>query len=344
MANRPFQRLLSRIPVLRYIAGENRPAELPQAPVEAIAASRPARPHPEPAASAVDGASIVRSLQAELAQAARATDVRLRKLEASIGAAGAEDAIRLLDYELERNPRFADPRRLLRHGAQVCSQNGEDGMIGEIFRRIGTSTRVFAEVGVGDGNEGNTSFLLSQGWTGYWLDGDDAFLKTLRTRPDLAGCVKTVVSHITRENVAALFARAGVPAEFDFLSVDIDHNTYYAWEGLRDYRPRVVVVEYNATIPPDVDWKVRYDPARTWDGTNNFGASLKAYEVLGRRLGYALVGCDFIGVNAFFVRDDLVADQFAAPFTAENHYEPPRYQLATRRGHARAILDRAGPE
>ena len=137
-----------------------------------------------------------------------------------------------------------------------------------------------------------------------------------------------------------MFAGLGVPEEFDLLSLDIDQNTYYAWEGLTKYRPRAVVVEYNALLPPDIDWKVHYESNRVWNGTSNFGASLKAFELLGRQLGYELVGCDFIGVNAFFVRSDLVGDSFAAPFTSENHYEPPRYALSHRRGHRTAILDR----
>jgi hypothetical protein len=48
---------------------------------------------------------------------------------------------------------------------------------------------------------------------------------------------------------------------------------------------------------------------------------------LGNRKGYALVGCNITGANAFFVRRDLVQDRFCARFTAENHYEPPRYSL-----------------
>jgi len=114
------------------------------------------------------------------------------------------------------------------------------------------------------------------------------------------------------------------------------------WEGLREFRPRVVVLEYNSAIPPDVDWKVRYDSKRTWNGTQNFGASLKAFEILGRQFGYSLVGCELIGANAFFVRDDLVAGKFAEPFTSENHYEPPRYPMWHRRCFPSSILDRTG--
>jgi hypothetical protein len=265
----------------------------------------------------------------------------LERIHAELSLHRAFEAIRFFDLELLNLPRYSDPRRLQRYASQVNSQNGEDGIIHEILRRVGSTNRLFAEVGVGDGSENNTAFLLSQGWKGFWIDGSDAFVKTVNQRQDFQdGCLKWLVSFVRKENISELFEQLGIPEEFDLLSLDIDQNTYYAWEGLQRYRPRVVVLEYNAAIPADVNWKVRYEPHRTWDGSQNFGASLKAFELLGRQLEYSLVGCDFIGANAFFVRNDLLSDRFAAPFTAENHYEPPRYALIHRRGHHRAILDR----
>jgi hypothetical protein len=256
-----------------------------------------------------------------------------------------QQASQLPELSLESYARYQDSQRLLRYQSQICSQNGEDGIIHEIFCRVGTTNRMFAEVGVGTGSENNTAFLLSQGWNGFWIDGTDTFLKALANRVDLLnGCLKWMVSHVSGENIAGLFTQLGVPGEFDLLSLDIDQNTYYVWEGLQRFRPRVVVIEYNSALPANIDWKVRNISDRPWDGTQNFGASLKALENLGRRLGYGLVGCEFIGVNAFFVRDDLLADKFAKPFTSENHYEPPRFSIAHRHGHAANILDRAGSE
>ena len=247
----------------------------------------------------------------------------------------------MIDFDLQDHPRYGDPKRLLRYQTQVCSQGGEDGIIHEIFRRIGIATRQFAEIGVGDGSENNTAFLLSQGWSGYWIDGNDAFERTVANRPDLTSeTIRTLVSFVTAENVASLFRQLEVPEEIDLLSLDIDQNTYYVWESLRDFRPRVVVVEYNAAVPSDVAWKVTYDANRVWDGTQNYGASLKAFEILGRELGYALVGCDPLGINAFFVRSDLADGHFLEPFTSENHHEPPRYPLSFRRSHPASILDR----
>ena len=249
-------------------------------------------------------------------------------------------AIRCQDLELSAHPRYGDPLRLPQYAFQVNSQNGEEGIIYEIFRRIGNEDHVFVEIGVGDGIQNNTAFLLALGWSGYWIDADNSFLRVVKSKKLPPEVLSPLVSFVDRENVAGLFERLNVPNAFDLLSLDIDQNTYHAWEALADYKPRVVIVEYNAMIPAYIDWKVQYGADRVWDGTQNFGASLKALENLGRKLGYSLVGCDFNGVNAFFVRNDLAAGKFAEPFTAENHFESPRYEYVHHRGHAPAMLDR----
>src|SRR5215831_12079738 len=80
------------------------------------------------------------------------------------------DILRLWNEELAK-PRHADPKRLLRYGFKVYSQSDEDGIIQEIFRRIGTTNRTFIEFGVEAGLECNTSKLLLDGWTGLWIEG-----------------------------------------------------------------------------------------------------------------------------------------------------------------------------
>jgi hypothetical protein len=96
------------------------------------------------------------------------------------------------------------------------------------------------------------------------------------------------------------------------LAGDIDGNDYWVWRSIQRYAPRVVVIEHNATFPPPTDWVMTYDPAYRWNGVATSGASLQALERLGQAKGYALVGCALGGVNAFFVRRDLLADHFLA--------------------------------
>lgn len=232
-------------------------------------------------------------------------------------------------------PRYADGRRLQRHEAQVFSQDGEDGIIAEIFRRIGCESRRFVEIGVGDGLENNTAFLLWQNWHGAWVEGSEAHIEQIRKGFASAitrGQLKIELARVTAENVAQLVRRADSFDDVDLFSLDIDRNTYHVWAALKGFRPRVAVIEYNAAIPPAIEWIAEYQSDKTWNGSNYFGASLKSYERLGRSLGYHLVGCDLVGVNAFFVREDLCGDSFCEPFTSENHYEPPRFYLWPKRG------------
>lgn len=244
--------------------------------------------------------------------------------------------------QLLAQPRYRDPKRLHQFEQQVFSQNGEDGALAEVFRRIGMTDRRFVEIGAGDGLENITTFWLARGWKGWWLEGDEKAIAAIRNNlwPPLAkGDLTLKQAFITAENIAELLASMNVPAEFDLLSLDIDRNTWFVWQALKAYRPRVAVIEYNASWPADVDWTVEYRPDLVHNCTAYMGASLKAYERLGAELGYALVGCDLGGINAYFVRRDLCGDKFCEPFTAENHYEPPRYFLLRRDGHPRCFTD-----
>lgn len=232
--------------------------------------------------------------------------------------------------------RFREPKRLLASGFKVYSQHDEDGIIEEIFRRIGVTNRYFVEFGVGDGLENCTLYCLLKNWNGSWIEASALCLETIQSKMAflLRGArLRTKLSFINAENIEALFAELSVPDEFDLLSIDIDGNDYWVWRAIGQYRPRVVVIEYNASFQRTAACVVPYDPVAIWDRTNYYGASLKALELLGYKKGYRLVGCNYTGVSAFFVREDCVGDRFAAPFTAENHYEPPRYFVRMFNGH-----------
>jgi hypothetical protein len=231
--------------------------------------------------------------------------------------------------------RYSHPLSLARYAAQVYSQNGEDGMIAEAFRRIGTTNRVFVEIGVESGQQTNTRFLLEQGWTGVWVDADAGKLAEARTVFGAflsSGALSIIEAAVTAESVNGLLQDIGLPDRIDFLSLDIDQNTSHVWRALR--RPaRVACIEYNAAIPPTVAIEVPYDPAQSWNRSNWYGASLAAIHGIGIKKGMHLVGCDLNGVNAFFVDGMLTADRFQAPFTAAAHYEPLRLDSVRPYGH-----------
>lgn len=236
--------------------------------------------------------------------------------------------------QLLASPRYADRRSLMRHGFKSYSQCDEDGILQEILRRIGTTNRIFLEIGVGNGQENNSVYLLLQGWSGVWVECNPGNLEAIRERFSATlgnGRLVLLGTEITRDNVNDVLRSATLlPAglEIDLLSIDIDGNDHHVLSAIEVLRARVIVVEYNGKFKPPVAWAMPYNPAHRFDGTDNFGASLNAFdELLGRR-GYSLVGCNASGTNAFFVRADLAAEElFQAPFTPECHFEPPRYFL-----------------
>jgi hypothetical protein len=263
------------------------------------------------------------------------------RLNAEVSMAGLQiDVMRLWAEELAK-PRHADPKRLLRYGFKVYSQNEEDGIIQEIFKRVGTTNRTFVEFGVETGIESNTTKLLVEGWRGLWIDAMPMHVAAIRTTfaHKLAdSTLKVRESFVTAENINALIVEAGIGGDIDLLSIDIDNNDYWVWKAITSIDPRVVVIEYNATLRPPMSLVVPYNPNQTSDGSNYFGASLEAFVRLGRDMGYSIVGCNFSGSNAFFVRSDLVGDHFLQPATAEEHYEPARYFFSNLRSGHRANL------
>ena len=196
------------------------------------------------------------------------------------------------------------------HSARIYSQSGEDGSLACLFDRIGAQTRYFVEFGAKDGvRDSNTANLrLHEGWKGLLMDG---------SRPDAAvdgGVVSDVTgarvqqAFVDVENINELFFRYGVPKQFDLLSIDIDGNDYWVWDALVDFRPRVVVIEYNIFFAPEERCTIPYDPSHRWDETAYHGASLGALRALGSRKGYELVYTDPYAPNAFFVTRDALPE------------------------------------
>jgi hypothetical protein len=219
------------------------------------------------------------------------------------------------------------PLCLLNFERRTFSQNGEDGIIEEIFKRIETTDKFFVEFGIQDGTECCTrDLLVNHGWSGVWLEGSPKDAERARQLFD-GFPVKVHQRFLMAENVVGCFEEAEIPGEFDVLSIDVDGNDYWIWKAVgARYSPRVVVVEYNSTFGPRRPWVMPYDPEFRSDETAFFGASLEAFARLGDDLGYHLVGCDSAGINAFFVRKNVADSKFIGlDWPAKCHYVVPHY-------------------
>ncbi len=240
----------------------------------------------------------------------------------------------LANQELERlqdSPKLQDKKNLVRFGHKIFSQNDEDGIIKEIFQRIGITNKVFVEFGIGDGLENNTLALLFDGWKGLWIDAAPEVTEKISTNYKLLIDKKQLTfiqAFITKKNINEIILSNITENEIDLLSIDIDGNDYHILDTITAIIPRVIIIEYNAKFPPPIMYCMGYDEEHTWKNDDCFGASLKFLEVKLREKGYYLVGCNITGSNAFFVKKDLIGDKFLQPYSAENHYMKARYYLS----------------
>lgn len=189
----------------------------------------------------------------------------------------------------------------------------------------------FVEFGVENGLENNTLKLLLEGWSGLWIDGNQSYVAQINKKfHDVVttGRLQVKAAFITRDNINSIISNH-FSGEIDLLSIDIDGNDIYILESINVVTPRVIIVEYNGKFPPPMNIAQRYNPDYRWSGSDYSGSSLVAITKVADRKGYSLVGCNIVGSNAFFVRNDLLYDRFEAPFTAENHYQPTRYFLVS---------------
>jgi hypothetical protein len=194
---------------------------------------------------------------------------------------------------------------------RVFSQWGEDGILQFLIRHVPIEKRTFVEFGVQDYLESNTRFLVvKDNWSGLVIDGSAKNVEKIRSseiywRHNI--CAEC--AFINRDNINDVIRSAGIDGDIGLLSVDIDGNDYWVWQAIDAVKPRIVVTEYNARFGADRAVSVPYDPqfvrGRAHYSMIYYGASLAALAQLGEAKGYALIGCNSAGNNAFFVRKDV---------------------------------------
>ncbi len=195
---------------------------------------------------------------------------------------------------------------------QVYSQWGEDGILQHILRHAEVNNRMFVEFGVENYLESNTRFLLTQrGWHGIVFDGSEKNIDFIKTDPIYWRYnLKAERAFIDKENINSLLEKNGAIGEIGLLSIDIDGNDYWVWQSIEKIHPIVVVCEYNAIFGDAAEVTIPYDPIferrRGHYSNRYFGASLAALTRLAKNKGYALVGVNSNGCNAFFVKEKFL--------------------------------------
>ena len=182
----------------------------------------------------------------------------------------------------------------------IYSQHGEDGIIKEILYRLKEFTdNQFCEFGAWDGIHLSNVYALikNKNHKALLIEPDKKkFVDLCKNNPNPEIIkLNTYVGLNDKNKLDTLLASNNFNINFDFLSIDVDSIDYYIFKSLDIYKPKLICIEYNPTIPNDVDFVQK-------DHYSNHGASALALIKLAKTKNYFPV-CSTAS-NLFFIHED----------------------------------------
>jgi hypothetical protein len=182
------------------------------------------------------------------------------------------------------------------------SQNGEDGVVKYILDKLDKNNWC-CEFGAWDGkNLSNTFNLVEKSdFNAVYIEPDEvkyeSLLETVRQFSRIIPINKEV--GIEKNTLDEILSETDIPKNFDILSIDVDGIDYAIWKSFKNYEPKVVIIEVNSGIGPDVllsEHELTEHSLSTRTGVN----FRTCYE-LGRDKGYTLI---YYTGNMIFIHND----------------------------------------
>jgi hypothetical protein len=174
------------------------------------------------------------------------------------------------------------------HKSNLYSQSGEDGIIEKLLDiQIFESNFQFVEFGAHDGVTNSNCFnlLKNKNYKGLFIEPDNKRFQELLNNTVNYNSInlKSFVTPSGETSLDNILTNHKFDKNFDLLSIDIDGFDYQIFEGLRMFKPKIVIIEYNPTIPNDVNYIQPYNTK------SRHGSSPKSLIELGVSKGYSPV-------------------------------------------------------
>lgn len=191
------------------------------------------------------------------------------------------------------------------------SQTNEESYLMDIFNVIGFTNKFLVDIGAGDGVwlSNSKRFLEEFGFTGTLIDGDNRGNENVKQE------------WITKDNICDILNKYDCPKEFDLLSYDTDGNDYYILDGLlKEFSPRLVICEFNGTIPNGVSKTIEYNPNHTWGNDDYYGFSFEAGKKLAEKHGYKVVFQND-ALNMYLVKNELWTNEVNVTYIPNQYHK-----------------------
>lgn len=195
--------------------------------------------------------------------------------------------------------------KLSKFKKNIYSECGEDGIIEEIFKRLKKAKinldNKCCEFGAWNGIHASNTYNLikNHNYQAILIEGDNKKFKELCDNiPDKKIIkINRNVEFTGNSKLDNILKNNSFPKNFDFLSIDIDGNDYHIFNGLSYYKPKLICIEFNPSIPNDVSFIQKKDIKI------NQGSSALALLELAKKKMYTPVAAT--DLNLFFIKSAL---------------------------------------
>ncbi len=169
----------------------------------------------------------------------------------------------------------------------IYSQHGEDGIIEEVLKRLNKFVdNQYCEFGAWDGiHLSNTCALIKKhDCKALLIEPDKNKYQDLCKNFPSKKIIKlnNFVELQGEKSLDNLLKENKFNLDFDFLSIDVDSIDYHIFDSLKIYKPKLICIEFNPTIPNEISFVQD-------KGFSNYGSSAKSIIDLASKKKYHLI-------------------------------------------------------
>jgi len=175
------------------------------------------------------------------------------------------------------------------------AQNNEDRIVIDLFFKKNIKNGVFIEFGAWDGiHLSNCKLLADHNWSGFFIEGNSLRFEDCKKNYKDNNKIKVLNKFIDEKYSLDDLIKENNIDKIDVLSIDIDGKDLIELKRLTLVKPKVIIIEYNSTIPFDVECE------------DNIGGNGSSYLSINNHLSknnYELI--NFTVFNLIFIEKDF---------------------------------------